>query len=60
MNATEEYCYVALFIMLSKTQLTCKSVDQTLVCSRALESNLLIIAFIYNAKCRTTCQGATN
>ena len=38
MKATEQYFHVVLFIMLYNVVLTCKSVDETLVCDHSNES----------------------
>ena len=38
MKATEQYFPVVLFIMLYKVVLTCKSVDEIILCDRSNES----------------------
>ena len=43
-KATEQYVHVALFIMLYKVVLTCKSVDKTLVCDHSNESYLAVFS----------------
>ena len=46
MKADEQYFHVVLFIMLYKVVLTCKSVDETLVCDHANESYWAELSYV--------------